>query len=289
MSEQTTSTNDTSSHQPEIDGRSPDTEHGSAEPSGGNESQTNSTANGHQPDPIDQAAAKAELKQDLQNAQNKEEEQKALKKYKLKIDGEEIEREFTDDQIQRLMQKGMAFDKRGAELHKKAQQIKQFEELVKNNPSEALKMYGLDPDQLAIAQVQQRIEQEMAQEQDPEKADLLRRVQEAEQYKKQMEKTASEKAYEAEKKQYQEKVQKEIISALDTPEGKKLPRTDYTIEKIARYMAHSYRMGYKDVSPADVLDTVYSDIQKDLNSLASGSSAEQLIDILGKDNMKKIR
>jgi hypothetical protein len=74
------------------------------------------------------------------------------RKYQLKVDGQDIEEELSDDDIRVRLQKAHAVDKRFAEVANQRKQIEAALSQLKNDPAKALKeIAGLDLDEWAEA------------------------------------------------------------------------------------------------------------------------------------------
>lgn len=138
------------------------------------------------------------------------------RKYALKVDGQEIEEELTDDEIRVRLQKAHAVDKRFAEVASQRKQIEAALASLKHDPAKALKeIAGLDLDEWAEKRILERYQEAMMPEAEREKAELQRKVAE---YERQFEeqKTAAETARQ---QQYEEQVfqqtEQEFLQAID--------------------------------------------------------------------------
>lgn len=138
------------------------------------------------------------------------------RKYALKVDGQEIEEELTDDEIRVRLQKAHAVDKRFAEVANQRKQIEAALAQLKTDPAKALKeIAGLDLDEWAEKRILERYQEAMLPEAEREKAELQRKVAE---YERMMEeqKTAAETAKQQEyEQQVFEQTERDFIQAVE--------------------------------------------------------------------------
>lgn len=261
------------------------------EASASTETSGGSRAHGDTDNTIAHAEARAELKRDLAGAKTESQKQEALKKFKwkMKVDGEESEMELDEDSARKLAQQGLAAQKRMSEAARVKKHAEQIAQLIKADPVKVLKAYGHNVDELAIAHVKQLMDLENMSPVERENMELKRRVQEAEAKEKEEIETRAKKQEEELREQYRGNLQKDIISSLDTPEGRILPRTEETVQRIAKHMYFAKKMGYKNVTPADVLSTVHNSYIKEFSSYARSSTPEQILKWIGPETMKKLR
>jgi len=176
---------------------------------------------------FDSAAADAAMKPTLGSKGN---EQKApapkapaaptaaeKRRYALKVDGQDIEEELSDDEIRVRLQKAHAVDKRFAEVANQRKQIEAALSQLKNDPAKALKeIAGLDLDEWAEKRILERYQEAMLPEAEREKAEMQKKLAD---YERQFEeqKTAAETAkQQAYEQQVFEKTEQEFIQAVET-------------------------------------------------------------------------
>lgn len=138
------------------------------------------------------------------------------RKYALKVDGQEIEEELSDDEIRVRLQKAHAVDKRFQEVAQQRKVIEEALKTIKTDPAKALKeIAGLDLDEWAEKRILERYQEAMMPEAEREKAEMQRKLAE---YERQFEeqKTAAETARQQEyEQQVFEKTEQEFISAVE--------------------------------------------------------------------------
>ena len=138
------------------------------------------------------------------------------RKYALKVDGQEIEEELTDDEIRVRLQKAHAVDKRFQEVASQRKQIEEALKTLKTDPAKALKeIAGLDLDEWAEKRIMERYQESMMPEAEREKVELQRKLAE---YERQFEeqKTAAETSKrEAYEQQVFEQTEQEFLQAIE--------------------------------------------------------------------------
>lgn len=139
------------------------------------------------------------------------------RRYALKVDGQDIEEELSDDEIRVRLQKAHAVDKRFAEVANQRKQIEAALNQLKTDPAKALKeIAGLDLDEWAEKRILERYQEAMLPQEEREKAELQKKLAE---YERQFEeqKTAAEQAkQQAYEQQVFEKTEAEFIEAVET-------------------------------------------------------------------------
>jgi hypothetical protein len=216
-------------------------------------------------DPIDQA---------IDNVQ---------RKWKLK--DKEYEEEVDEQTLVRRATKAYAADRRFEEAASLRKEAEEFFSMAKADPEQFLTRLGYDVDDLAVRRIRHKIDQDMM---DPKDLELQKMQSELEGYRQQEQKIEEQKkaqAYEQLKQQTRQTIHQDIIKALD-PSG--LPKTDYTVERVAKYMLRAKELGYSEVQPHDVMETVRKDYQRDIRHFATGNISS-FVDFLGPEVVKKLR
>lgn len=206
-------------------------------------------------------------------------------KEKLKVNGEEIEVDY--ETMKRDYQIRKASDKKFHEASMKEKRVEEFLNILKTDPKKILmnKNLGLDVRQLAEEILVEHLQDEMM---DPKDRELnkykkqLADIEENERSRRQ--KMESEQAQELREK-YSENYSNEIVDALKIGN---LPKTQHTVRRMAHYMQQALKQGY-DVKAKDVVDLVRNDYINEQKFLFSEMNEDVLADILGEENVKKIR
>lgn len=171
----------------------------------------------------------------------------------------------------------------GALSKKKAQQ---FFEALKTNPRGVLEAMGYNVPDLAKQVLAEELK--FAQMDERDRA-IYERDQKLQAYQVEEQKRAAlqqeQIAKEAENK-YRQKFDIEITNALAQSN---LPKTDYTVQRIAKYLLEAKQRGYRDATAADVIDTVQKDYMRDFQAMFQGQSVDKLQELVGKDFFDKLR
>jgi len=212
--------------------------------------------------------------------------EKLAKKYKVKLDGEEVE--VDEDELIRNYQLRKVSDKRLQEGVKARKQAEAFIQMLKADPKKVLSdpRLGIDAKKIAEDIIYEQLQQEMM---TPEQKELA-------EYKAKVQKFESEQKRAAEEKARQEAqalrdadtkaLIEEMTDALDQSG---LPKNDVTLDSIRREMIRAYNAGFKNVKAHDVMDLVRAEFMRNMQAVTNGTSEEALIKILGEDVANKIR
>ncbi len=229
-----------------------------------------------------------EAKQELENQ---------LKKFSLKVDGEEVEEEvdLADEQalIQKLqlakvaqkrMQEAAGLKK---EMAQTQQDIQDFLEALKHDPVTLLTSEELGFDAKAFAQAIMNKELEEAQKspEQREKEALEAKLQKLQQEVQKREQEARD----SQRREMEERVANELEQEIMTEiKAHNLPQDPETLSTIAKYlkagMKYKVNLSVKEVAPL-VKKELYENAKRTLNSL----SDDELADFVGKDRINNIR
>ena len=138
------------------------------------------------------------------------------RRYSLKVDGQEIEEELSDDDIRVRLQKAHAVDKRFAEVANQRKQIEAALSQLKNDPAKALKeIAGLDLDEWAEKRILERYQEAMLPEAEREKAEMQRKLADYERQFEEQKTSAEKQKADAYEQQVFEQTEQEFISAVE--------------------------------------------------------------------------
>ena len=209
------------------------------------------------------------------------------KKYKLKIDGEEVE--VTEDELIREAQKARASDKRFRDAAQKekmlTEKLGEFE-AIKYKPVESLKKLGIDFDKLAEEHLLKRLEMEQM---SPDAKKAYELEQKQKEYEEQLNeyRTKEEQAeIDAEAEKYVEQYRQEFERVI---KEKELPDTDNVRARLATYMYDATNEQLENFTVEEAAELVKEDFEIELKQLFDKYSLEDVEKILGKDVLKKIR
>jgi hypothetical protein len=215
---------------------------------------------------------------------------KLIRKYKLKVRGQEVEREvdlgnddFIRDQLQ-LAEMSKISMQQSAEL-KKAY-LKEMERL-KSDPFSVLQELGLDPEELSAGFIHKKIEE---MKKSPEQLATEKMQREMEELR-----TKLKEKEEAEKQQEMSKLNEQAVQSLNQEIDKaisghkKLPNSPMVRKKIADSMLWAMQNGFEDVTADDVVPLVEKELRSELGSLFEGLEDEAFEDWIGKERLAKAR
>lgn len=222
---------------------------------------------------------------------------KAIKKYKLKVDGKEEEMEFDPSneqelikhlQMSKVAQKRMA---EAAESKKHSESLKgdveEFLQLLRTNPEYVLKDPNIGVDLKAFAQ---KIMDNEAQEEakSPEQKEREALMQQLEAAQKKLEATEKEKQH-----QQMERLQNEAAVELERDimkavEGAELPKSPYYVKRMADMMLLALNQGI-DLSAADVVQVVKKQSMEDMKQILGNLPEDVIEAMLGKDKISSLR
>jgi len=234
------------------------------------------------------------------SAKEKKDEKKEIKKriskLKLKFNGKEVEEELPfeiddDPKAIEFMQKQLQMAKLG---NSKAQEYADLEKTVtsflnelKTNPRKALSNpnIGVDLKKMAAEILEEEIANSQKSPELIEREKLEAKLRELEDEKKTKEEEFRTREL--------ERLQEAEVTRYDTLmsqalEKSDLPKSPYVVKKMADIMIAGLNKGM-DLQPADVLPIVREEILSDIKSMFGVMPAEVLKEVIGKDNLDKIR
>lgn len=226
-------------------------------------------------------------------AEVKEAKAEAARRYKLKLDGKE--QDYDESEIVQLAQQAAGSAKRFQEAAALKKQVEEVVQYLKSNPGEAMKRLGIDPRKFSEEFLVDALKREA---ESPEQKRIREAEEKIKHYESREKQIAELKAkQEAEAKAAQEKAaqeakQREIMERYDRVftealDKSGLPKNAYTIAR----MAQLQRLNLKnklDLAPDSLAKLVKEDVEAEIKHHITGRSGDQLMDMLGKDNMKLI-
>jgi hypothetical protein len=214
------------------------------------------------------------------------------RKYKLKVDGAELEEELSDDEIAVRLQKGKAAEKRMAEAAEVRKQFAALKQLAKERPEVLLKeLGGVDPREWAYNFVSEAVKEEVMPETEKKQLQLQR---ELETYKKQVEdfrKAEEQKRFEAEQQRLEKDLESKFQRAFEASGLEWSPDNIEIFGKIA-LDAHDYgieltpeQMAAEAKAQIEARERTY---QERVKSKALGLKGDDLLGYLGDDVVKEV-
>lgn len=201
---------------------------------------------------------------------------------KMKVDGQEME--LPESEIIALAQQGKSANKRFQEAAAAKREAEQVVNFLKSNPKEAFKKLGIDVRKFSEDTLLEFIQQEQM---SPEQRKAHENEQELNKYRE------SEKSLKAQReaqeretleKHHHDNYEKIFIQAL-TESG--LPKTPYTVMRMAQLEAVNVSKKLS-LTPSQLAKVVREDYINEQKALYGAADGETLLELLGKDAVKKL-
>jgi len=205
------------------------------------------------------------------------------KKYKVKIDGKEVE--VTEDELLKGYQSSKSASKRFNEAAKMRKEADQLIEFMKTQPVQVIEQLGHNFREIAEQYLIQKLEEESMDPKDRELLDAKRKLQEYEEREKQLAQQREQEEYAKMKSSYEEQIDTQIS---DTLQKSGLPKTPYTVKRMAQYLSRALENNL-ELAPNDVVELVRKDYYNDLTSYLGGYDGDKLLEVMPKDVVEKIR
>lgn len=231
---------------------------------------------------IKEAAANGEI--------TKQEANKLIKEFKLKVNGKEITKSYDlsdEDFLKNQFQLAEAAKKSmqdSAELKKLYN--KEVERLTKD-PWAVLKDLGMDPDELAEMRLRQRVEEMKKSPEQLEKERISRELQEAREEARKLKEEKESLEMNKLRAESAEKLENEIMSALTA--HKTLPQSNYVVKRIADSMLWAMNNGFDDVTADDVVPLVEKEMRDELNKFMDEMPEDLMEKYIGQRNIERMR
>lgn len=245
------------------------------------------------------AKARGEDKEEKKEAKPKpkekaeeKKEESARKVWKLKVRGKEVDYDYSDEEKNKqFIQKGLASDDVFQDAAKIKKNAENFVKALQGNFGKVLLHPSLGiPKENIRKWAEEYLYGEIRQESmSPEERARLTEQEELETFraeKARREEESANRHKEELKERYRSDWSQKFTEAL---EAGGLPKTVWTLRKMATYMREALAKGYKHIQPADVVHLVKEDWITEQKQMFSNMDGEKLIEILGKETADKIR
>lgn len=216
------------------------------------------------------------------------ENEKRLKKLKLKVDGKEFEEEFDlddEDRLIRELQMSKMGQKRAQQHSDLEKQVRAFFTDFEKDPFFAMSQLGMKPDQVIDQYINKQME-------NAKKSPEQLRAEQLEQELQKIKTDRDNEKKESEKKEF-ERLQQHAFQQYDVQMEQSLaksdlPKTPYTVKKIADYMLAALQAG-KDVTPDDVIPLVREEMHNDLKEMFASLPEDAAEQLIGEQMLNKLR
>lgn len=210
------------------------------------------------------------------------------KKYKLKVDDQEIEEELdlsNEKDIINRLQLAKVSQKRMQEAAELKKQVADLAKVLNESPEEVLKALGKDPHDWAVQLLQKKMEDEMM---DPKERELQQTKKELEELRNKAKKEEEERITRERARmqaEYEKKYEEDFTKALDSG---MLAKTPLTISKLAQFLTLAIDNNY-DVTAQDLIPLVKKELEAETRALIAASPDEYVEALLGKERFNSIR
>jgi hypothetical protein len=224
-------------------------------------------------------------------------EAKKIKQLQLKVYGqdvvEELPFEITDDPkaveyLTKQLQLSKAAQRAMQEKGSYETKVNSFLQNLQGNTAETLRQMNIDPVEFAAKVLEAEIEKQKLSPEQRRVMELEQKLKATEEEAKRKEQEAQKKEFEAHRKQVAERVENQMIQALDKSD---LPHTPYVADRIAKYMllALNDPSGPVELTPEDVIPLVREDMLRDIQHVIKGMKEDKIEEFVGKDVFSKVR
>lgn len=205
------------------------------------------------------------------------------RRYSLKVDGQEIEEELSDDDIRVRLQKAHAVDKRFAEVANQRKQIEAALSQLKNDPAKALKeIAGLDLDEWAEKRILERYQEAMLPEAEREKAEMQRKLADYERQFEEQKTSAEKQKADAYEQQVFEQTEQDFISAVEQLGYDKGFSRTVLVPMMAEIAESALDYGV-ELTPSQMAGEANKRLETIHRRQVQGLKGEQLLKYLGDD------
>lgn len=209
--------------------------------------------------------------------------QSEKRRYSLKVDGQDIEEELSDDDIRVRLQKSHAVDKRFAEVANQRKQIEAALSQLKNDPAKALKeIAGLDLDEWAEKRILERYQEAMMPEAEREKAEMQRKLADYERQFEEQKTSAEKQKADAYEQQVFEQTEQDFIQAVETLGYDKGFSRTVLVPMMAEIAESALDYGV-ELTPAQMASEANKRLETIHRRQVQGLKGEQLLKYLGDD------
>jgi hypothetical protein len=209
----------------------------------------------------------------------------AMRKYKVKVEGRELEVD------EKELLRGYSHQKAASKALNEGKALrKQAEEFIsalrdKEKLKEVLSKLGHDPRKLSEEILAGHLEDELMDPRDKELRDTKMKLKQIEEMDRQQKEAVKKQREEQLKTKYMKEYETDFVKALETS---KLPPTKPMVAEMAKYIARSAKIGF-EMTALEAAQLVKEDILQAQQRLIGDSDGEMLIKLLGEDIANKIR
>lgn len=213
------------------------------------------------------------------------------KKYNLKVNGKakDVELDLGNDaEVQKYLQKAMAADEKFQEAATTRKQMEYLIEQLRTNPLAVLQHEGINVNIKEMAEriLSQEVE-DMAKSPEQKRIEELERaLKSKEEREKQLE---DERTAEMRARMEYEVAQELDQKVTDAISKSSLPKSAYTVKRLADAMIEAVNLGYTDVTPEQIMPFVEDSITEEIQRLFEASPDEVMERLVSKKRLDGYR
>ena len=230
--------------------------------------------------------------QDQANTQESEQKAQAAiekRKYKYKVDGQDIEEEYSDDEIKSQLALAKASTKRFQEAAATKKQSEQFLKMLRENPLEILNneqvMGQKKFRELAEEYLAKELQEQMLSPEEKRQRDMQRELEKYKESERKQKESQEAQQMEQLQQHYAQDFEAKILTGLNS---QSLPKTPTTVKRMAELMQKSLQNGY-DLAPEQLAELVKKEYVRDIQELFGATEGDILLNLLGDGVSNKIR
>lgn len=219
-------------------------------------------------------------------------ESKRVKELKLKVHGKEVSEalpfDIAEEHVEYLtkqFQLSHAAQQAMQENSSVKKQVQQFYDALKTNTRQSLIDLGINPKDFAASVIEDEIKKQQMTPEQKELEELRSEKKRMEDERKSEKEESQKRELESLQKLEYEKIEGQISDAISKTT---LPKKPYVVKRVAEYLLMANQQGI-EVSAADVMPLVESDIKESLQSLIAALGEDAVEDFVGKDVFNKVR
>ena len=231
-----------------------------------------------------------EIEEAIEDGATEEDVKEMIETFKFKANGKDKEVTLDWNNKEDIIRRLQLAESAQPAMQKSAELEKTFSEALeelKKDPWSVLKEIGHNPDELAEAYIQNKIDEMKKSPEELERdsmekelADLRSKMKEEEESKKEIE-------YQRLQKEAEVELETQIMGAIDATTT--LPKSPYVVKRIADSMLFAMDNGYPNVTAEQVLPSVEKEIKREYQEMVKMVPTEALEDLIGKQASERMR
>lgn len=237
-----------------------------------------------------QAELQDEISEAIENGASEEEVKSMIKSFELKVNGKTFTKELDlsdENAVKSELQKAYAGQQAMQKVRELEKSYEQALSELQSNPAKFLSEMGLDFDELSYNHLKSLNEQMQKSPEEQAREAMQRELEEARAEAQRLKEEKEAVEYERVYAEQQKALNDEIENALSA--HKDLPPTQKTFQRIAETMLWAIENGFEDVKVEDVIPTVKTEIEKEMQTMFNDMPLEFYEKFIGKQNMEKLR